>query len=683
MTSEEKINILVVDDVPEKLLAIEAILEELGQNVIPVTSGRDALRRLLYEDFAVILLDVNMPDMDGFETAALIRQRKRTEHTPIIFVTAFQDDTHVTEGYSLGAVDYISTPVMPEVLRAKISVFVDLYRKNQQIKQQAEQRVALAEERALRTAAEQANQAKTVFLANISHELRTPMNAIIGMTELALHEELPTTAHDYLQTVRSSAGVLLSLLNEILDFSRIEAGKFVLEPAPFTLSATLDETLKTLAIRAYEKGLELARDLPGSMPDRLIGDQLRLRQVLTNLVGNAIKFTETGEVVVRVWVADQTAEDVELKFAVTDTGIGIPEEDQQRIFAPFTQADASMTRLFGGTGLGLAIAASLVEMMRGRIWVESQAGRGSTFYFTVRLALDPAAPGATVAGEPLEELVGTRVLVAEDYAVHRRAIVEMLSGWKLRADGVSRWEIQNTLEDARISGDSYRLAIVDAGVSSRDNLQNAAETLRATSAELPVILLLTPTDRQRFASQLSHLDLAAVIDKPVSRSELRESLTCAVQRRPQERKASSPLAGPANSAVMPPVGKSLNVLLAEDTPANQKLITHILRKRGHNVAVANNGREAVQLAEQQAFDLILMDVQMPVVDGFQATGEIRAANGPSARLPIIAMTAHAMQGDRERCLAAGMDDYITKPIDMRRLIQLVEGCSAAEVRAGN
>jgi signal transduction histidine kinase len=680
MTSEEKINILVVDDVPEKLLAIEAILEELGQRVISVSSGRDALRRLLYEDFAVILLDVNMPDMDGFETAALIRQRKRTEHTPIIFVTAFQDDTHVTEGYSLGAVDYISTPVVPEVLRAKISVFVDLYRKNQQIKQQAEQRVVLAEERALRTAAEQANQAKTVFLANISHELRTPMNAIIGMTELALNEELPATAHDYLQTVRNSAGVLLSLLNEILDFSRIEAGKFVLEPAPFTLSAMLDETMKTLAIRAYEKGLELACDLPGSMPNRLVGDPLRLRQVLTNLVGNAIKFTEKGEVVVRVWVAEQTADEVELKFAVTDTGIGIPEEDQQRIFAPFTQADASMTRLFGGTGLGLAIAASLVEMMRGRIWVESQTGRGSTFYFTVRLSMDPALSGATVAGEPLEELVGTRVLVAEDYAVHRRAIVDMLSGWKLRADGVTRREMPSALNDAQVKGAPYRLAIVDGGGSGRDDLQYAVDTLKEISAEMPVILLLTPTDRQRFTAQLSQLDLAAVIDKPVSRSELRDSLARAVERRPQERKAAAPASSPAP---VPPIGRSLSVLLAEDTPANQKLITHILRKRGHSVAVANNGREAVQLAAQQDFDLILMDVQMPVVDGFQATGQIRAANGRSARLPIIAMTAHAMQGDRERCLAAGMDDYITKPIDMRRLIQLVEGCSADEVRAGN
>jgi CheY-like chemotaxis protein len=496
---------------------------------------------------------------------------------------------------------------------------------------------------------------------------------------------LAPTARDYLQTVRSSAGVLLSLLNEILDFSRIEAGKFVLEPGPFSLSATLDETMKTLAIRAYEKGLELACDLPATLPDRLVSDSLRLRQVLTNLVGNAIKFTEKGEVVVRVWATDQTSDDVELKFAVTDTGIGISDADQQRIFAPFTQADASMTRLFGGTGLGLAIAASLVELMGGRIWVESQPGRGSTFYFSIRLPLDKQSPTATVSGEPPAELEGARVLLIDEHPVQRRVMTDMLAGWRMRPDSIaSVGEICSAFQSAKSQGDPYRLAVVVAAIPADDGQAKAQDIFKASTAPAPVTLLVTPADRQRFAQQLVALDFAAVLDKPVSRAELRDALLRAVRRVPSDRRSASAQTTSPVSPLGTTSTRPLNVLLAEDTPANQKLITHILRKRGHNVAVANNGREAVQLAAQETFDLILMDVQMPIVDGFQATSEIRAsADSKSARLPIIAMTAHAMQGDRERCLAAGMDEYITKPIDMRRLIQLVEGWSIAEVRAGN
>ena len=295
MDQPEKARILLVDDVPDKLLSLAVILEGLNQTVVTAKSGAEALRRLLVDDFAVILLDVNMPDLDGFETAALIRQRKRSEHTPIIFLTAFPDDTHAVRGYSLGAVDYILTPVVPEVLRAKVSVFVDLYRMTQEVRQQANAQVNLAKEHAARLTAERSNRAKSEFLANISHELRTPMNAIIGMTDLALGEELSPTLREFLTTARSNAQVLLELLNEILDFSRLEAGKFVLQNMPFRLRDLIADLVRTFEFRARDKGLEMQSHIEAVVPDRLMGDPLRIRQVLMNFLTNAIKFTEVGK----------------------------------------------------------------------------------------------------------------------------------------------------------------------------------------------------------------------------------------------------------------------------------------------------------------------------------------------------------------------------------------------------
>ncbi len=349
----EKAKILLVDDVPDKLLSLAVILEGLNQTVVTVNSGGEALRRLLIDDFAVILLDVNMPDLDGFETAALIRQRKRSEHTPIIFLTAFPDDTHAVRGYSLGAVDYILTPVVPDVLRAKVSVFVDLYRMTQEVKRQANAQVSLAQEHAARLAAERSNRAKSEFLANISHELRTPMNAIIGMTDLALGEELSPTLREFLTTARSNAQVLLELLNEILDFSRLEAGKFVLQNMPFRLRDLIADLVRTFGFRAHDKGLAMESHIDAAVPDRLMGDPLRIRQVLMNFLTNAIKFTESGKISIDIALESSSQKEVEVKFSVADTGIGISAEDRERIFAPFTQVDASTTRRHGGAGLGL------------------------------------------------------------------------------------------------------------------------------------------------------------------------------------------------------------------------------------------------------------------------------------------------------------------------------------------
>lgn len=542
MDSSDKVRILLVDDVPEKLLSIAVILEELGQTVVCVNSGAEALRQLLTQDFAVILLDVNMPEIDGFETAALIRQRKRSEHTPIIFLTAFPDDAYIDRGYKLGAVDYMLTPVVPEVLRAKVSVFVELFRMTQQVRQQAEQRVSLAQEHAARMAAERANRAKSDFLANVSHELRTPMNAIIGMTDLALHEQLSPLLREYLTTVKSSAHVLLELLNEILDFSKLEAGKFALQNVPFRLREMVDEIVREFGFRAVDKGLNFFAEIDDAVPDEFMGDPLRLRQILMNLLSNALKFTDFGEISIHVGTVGNTPREAAVQFAVRDTGIGVSPADQERIFAPFTQVDASPTRRHGGTGLGLAIASDLIRAMGGNRAVESEVGKGSTFSFVVPLARDLKA-------------------VAE------QASPEQPKGW-------------------------------------------------------------TPTAE-------------------------------------------------VNGSAAPP--GPLEVLLAEDMSANQMLVQYALKRRGHRVEIAPDGKAAVELASKREFDVILMDLQMPVLDGFGATAAIRALPGHE-RVPIIALTAHAMEADRERCLAAGMDDYLAKPLDVNKLVEIVEAHAFSEAK---
>ncbi|MEZ6129993.1 MAG: response regulator [Planctomycetaceae bacterium] len=523
--------------------------------------------------------------------------------------------------------------------------------------------------------AENANKAKSEFMANISHELRTPMNAILGLTELALNEDLPDTVREYLTTAKDSADTMLFLINDILDFSRLEADGFELDPVPFEVRRLLDETMRALSLRAHEKGLELAAQVHADVPMRIVADPMRLRQIVTNLVGNAIKFTETGEVVVTIEPVDYDTSDesewnvgdrVALHVCVADTGIGICPADQQRIFAPFTQVDASMTRSYAGTGLGLAICRELVHLQDGSIWLESEVGKGSRFHFTITAEVAAATevrfPTETM---PIDELAGTRVLVVDDNETTRRILKEMLESWSMipvTADSAETAIAQ--LEAAAEEGEGFPLLLVDAVMPNADGIELLKQIEQSTESVGASILMMSPADQHLFRKRSNGLSVGAFVEKPVSQSSLlngiREAVgDIAVVRTPNQ--------------TIVPGETSLNILVAEDIPANQKVVSAILKKRGHKVTIAHNGREAIDLCERDTFDVILMDVQMPVMDGLQATKAIRELDAnDSRRVPIVAMTAHAMRGDRESCLAAGMDAYIAKPLDAELLLRTVE-----------
>jgi CheY-like chemotaxis protein len=667
MTEKHKFNILIVDDRPENLLSLEGILESEELVILKAHSGNEALSIMLENDIALVLMDVQMPGMDGFEVAEIMRSSERTRFIPIIFVTAISKQRqHIFKGYESGAVDYLYKPLDLEILQSKIKAFIEFFQHKNALEQTTRQLERTIDElNKAKKIAEEATTAKSAFLATMSHEIRTPLNGIIGLAELGLMDETIRSAQrERLLDIRNSGESLLEIINEILDISKVEADKLELEEIEFSIREVIEKLVNLLSVKIFQEKLEFVCEISPDLPDVLIGDPLRIRQILINLLSNAIKFTEEGTVGIHIKMVDHVEEQVGIEFSIEDTGIGIPKDKISRLFQSYTQVDTSTTRTHGGTGLGLTISQKLVNLMGGTIKVDSVLGEGSKFYFRLNMVTGEQRenPWELKLGKPNNDF---NILIVDDHKKSTDIISEILTVWGIKHKFVNDCPACFNL----LENESFDLILIDYYLKSMNGVEVAENIkLKLKGKKIPEIVLLSPSKANIDVLKLKKAEQYEFLTKPLLQNSLKKFLInkFGSEKQIEEIKIEE-------KKVEEIAGRRFNILVAEDQLINRKIVIQLLEKKGWNVKAVENGRLAFEIAVNQRFDLILMDVQMPEMDGFDATKNIRnAEKQKNYHTPIVAMTAHAMKGDREKCLAAGMDYYITKPVNPLELYETIE-----------